>query len=88
MMIIVPTITESQQPHNPLIAAPVICLELALAKHVADGVDTPGGMMHEEKSHKPTPKETRPATEREWDYKSKDNPEPECPADKDGDTIL
>src|SRR5690348_15190430 len=45
VMVVVPALPEGEQPDHPLVATAIVGLELALAKRVADRVDTPGDMM-------------------------------------------
>jgi hypothetical protein len=64
-MIVVLTLPEGQQSHNPLVIAAIVRLELALAKGVADGIDTKSYMVLEENTHQPTPQQTGLATNHE-----------------------
>ena len=61
MVIVMPPLSECQQPDNPLIVAPVVRLELALTKDVADRIDAPGDVVYEEHAYKSSPEQTSPA---------------------------
>src|SRR5439155_8253291 len=87
-MIVVPTLPEGQQSHNPLVMAAIVRLELALAKGVADGIDTKSYMVLEENTHQPTPQQTGPATNHERYPKRQHQPEQEGAIHKDHDRIL
>ena len=68
MVVIMPTLTKTQQSDNPLVVALIVRLELTFAKHVADGIDTPGDVVREENAHEATPEETGPSANSERDH--------------------
>ena len=67
VMIVMPAFPETQQPHNPLVAAAIVGLELALAKGVTDRIDAKGHMVSDKNPHQGAPQETCPATNQEGD---------------------
>jgi len=88
MVIVVPAFPETQYPHNPLVAAAIVRFELALAKGVADRIDTKGDMVSDKNPHQAPPQETCPAAKREWDRQRQRHPEQEGAINKDNDRIL
>ena|SRR2546421_10250174 len=88
MMVVMPTLTETQQAHNPFVTALVGRLELALAKGVADGIHTPHGMMSEKNTHQSTPEETCPPSNQEWDSESQCHPQQGSIVDEDHNAVL
>ena len=87
-MIVVPALTKGQQSHNPLVMAAIVGLELALAKGVADRVHAPGDVVNEKDTHKSSPQQTSPATDRKGNYQREEDPESEGAADEDHQRIL
>src|ERR1700680_2277797 len=87
-MIVMPAFPESQQSHNPLVAAAIVGLKLALTKGVTDGIDAKGHMVSDKNPHQGTPQETRPAANHEGDQQRKRYPEQEGAIYKDNDRIL
>ena len=68
-MIVMPTFSKSQQADNPLVAAQVSRLELALAKGVTDRIDAPGGVAGKKYAYHPSPEQARPAAQEQRDEK-------------------
>jgi len=87
-MIVVPALPESQHSHNPLVAAAIVGLELALAKGVADGIDAKANMVSEENTHEAAPQQTGPAPNRKRDSERQDHPEQEAAIHKDHERVL
>src|SRR6266699_732723 len=52
MVIVMPPLSESQQPDDPLVATPIVRFELAFAKGVTDRIDAPGHVVSEEGDHR------------------------------------
>src|SRR6266516_4038052 len=88
MMIVVPALAETQKRHNPLIAALISRLELALAKNVADGIGAKCDMMHQKNSYQPSPKESGPSTNHEGEHEREQYPESVSAIDQDDDRVL
>src|SRR6266700_408734 len=84
MVIVMPPLSESQQPDDPLVATPIVRFELAFAKGVTDRIDAPGHVVREEDAHQATPQETSPSTKCKWDEQRWHRPEQEG-ATEEGD---
>ena len=67
VVIVMPSLSEGQQPDHPLIAAAIVGLEGTLAKGMTNGIDAPGDMVQEECTHQSPPEQPCPAAQHEWD---------------------
>src|SRR6266851_2145568 len=88
MVIIMPPLSESQQPDDPLVATPIVRLELAFAKRVTDRIDAPGHVVREEDARQASPEETGPSAKRKWDEQREYRPEQEGAADEGDHRVL
>ncbi len=54
-----PALAEADDAHDPVVAALVVAPEGLGAPEVADTVDAPGRVVHEEDPHQPAPQEAQ-----------------------------
>src|SRR5437588_6603599 len=83
MVVIMPSLSKSQQSHYPLVSALIVGFELTLAKCMAHRIDAPSYVVCEEYAHKSPPEQACPSTDRKRDDQREHYPEQEGTADKD-----
>ncbi len=66
VMIVMPTLTKTEQANYPFVTALIARLELTFAEGMTDRIDTPCHMMCQEDTYKSAPEQASPATEQEW----------------------